>query len=200
MLPPLPGSLRPRGPSASVFYSRLAALFAEMDRAYAASAARSGFHCTGCEENCCRTRFYHHTWLEIHNLFGGYRKLTAPRRAQVAKKAADVLEQERRAAARGEAARAMCPLNFNGRCSLYDHRPMICRLHGIPHVIRRPDGQAVFGPGCEAFGRSCGHQPAATLDRTPFYAEMARLEQEFRRHLQIAGKVRLTVAEIIVGF
>ncbi len=36
-----------------------------------------------------------------------------------------------------------CVLLEHGRCSLYDHRPLICRVHGFPiasTLIERPDG------------------------------------------------------------
>ena len=36
-----------------------------------------------------------------------------------------------------------CVLLEHGRCSLYDHRPLICRIHGFPvasPMIERPDG------------------------------------------------------------
>ena len=36
-------------------------LFEQMDRAYDAAARNSGFVCNGCRDNCCLTRFYHHT-------------------------------------------------------------------------------------------------------------------------------------------
>jgi uncharacterized protein len=38
---------------------------------------------------------------------------------------------------------APCVLLEHGRCSLYDHRPLICRIHGFPvssTMIERPDG------------------------------------------------------------
>ena len=38
---------------------------------------------------------------------------------------------------------APCVLLEHGRCSLYEHRPLICRIHGFPiasTLIERPDG------------------------------------------------------------
>ena len=38
---------------------------------------------------------------------------------------------------------APCVLLEHGRCSLYEHRPLICRIHGFPiasTMIERPDG------------------------------------------------------------
>ncbi|MEZ4577213.1 MAG: hypothetical protein R2861_04100 [Desulfobacterales bacterium] len=42
----------------------------------------------------------------------------------------------------GETSRVMCPLNAGGRCILYSYRPMICRLHGIPHELQHPPAAA----------------------------------------------------------
>jgi hypothetical protein len=94
----------------------------------------------------------------------------------------------------------MCPLNDSGRCELYEYRPMICRLHGIPHVLRRPDGSKTAGPGCDTFERECGSRSDAVLERTPHYRALAALEQEFRRVMGVVKGPKLTVAEMIVQF
>lgn len=81
---------------------------------------------------------------------------------------------------------------------LYEQRPMICRLHGIPHVLHRPDGRTRTGPGCDDFYRQCGRGAAALLDRTPLYMAMADLERRLREKLNYRQKIKMTVAEIIV--
>jgi hypothetical protein len=90
----------------------------------------------------------------------------------------------------------MCPLNLEGRCIVYAHRPMICRMHGIPHELQRPDGRRIRGPGCEAFACS-RHDPDDFLDRTPFYRDMAALEGELRRTIRFRAKIRMTVAQMV---
>ena len=42
----------------------LEALLAKMDHAYRETAKRYGFVCNGCIDSCCRSLFYHHTFLE----------------------------------------------------------------------------------------------------------------------------------------
>ena len=54
------------------FLDRLEILFSEMDRKYDEVADFYGFVCTGCENNCCLTRFYHHSLLEYLYLYEGY--------------------------------------------------------------------------------------------------------------------------------
>jgi len=36
-----------------------------------------------------------------------------------------------------------CPLLEQGRCLLYDDRPIICRTHGLPILLREPEGTRV---------------------------------------------------------
>jgi hypothetical protein len=50
-------------------------LFDEMDQAYTVVAGQYGFQCNGCADNCCLTRFYHHTLLEYLYLVEGLRTL-----------------------------------------------------------------------------------------------------------------------------
>ena len=100
---------------------------------------------------------------------------------------------------RGDLIRVMCPLNERGRCALYDHRPMICRLHGIPHGLRRPDGRLLTGPGCDDYYAQCGNSDPAHLDRTPLYTVMADLECRIRAQLGFSRKIKLTVAEMIIN-
>jgi hypothetical protein len=58
---------------------RLAALFEQMDATYDAVAGQYGFQCHGCEDNCCQTRFYHHTLIEYLFLMEGINALDAGR-------------------------------------------------------------------------------------------------------------------------
>jgi Fe-S-cluster containining protein len=173
------------------FIERLHILYAAMDRAYAEVAAAYGFVCNGCEDNCCLTRFHHHTVLEVLDLSDGMAQLAPERRKTV-------VDAARRIAAMPVEApdRQPCPLLWDRRCLLYAHRPMICRLHGLPNRLVRPDGTLQAADGCAAFHARCG--PAvARLDRTPHYRQMAALEGELRRALEFPGRVHLTVAEMI---
>ena len=75
---------------------------------------------------------------------------------------------------------------------------MICRLHGIAHRLKRPDGQIQTGPGCDDFYTQCGPSPKGQLDRTPLYVAMAQLEQQLRQETGYDQKIKMTIAEIIM--
>ena len=185
------------GPGAA-FLGRLRRLFDEMDAAYQRAAAAYGFVCSGCTDTCCRTRFHHHTLLEYLYLREGFRGLPATRQASIRAKAATVIAQYGRAGMSGVEARPMCPLNAEDRCQVYAHRPMICRLHGIPHELRLPGRPPQQSPGCEEFHRRCGRSAGHLLDRTPLYKELARLEFECRQTLGLQRKIRMTIAEMLL--
>ena len=114
--------------------SKLKALYAEMDRQYEHAASHYGFICSGCDDNCCRTRFYHHTFLEYLYIIDGFNRLSAEIKRETRNRARKVCNQMNE---ENTPFGQMCPLNFEGRCILYIHRPMICRLHGIPHELRK---------------------------------------------------------------
>lgn len=177
---------------------RLETLFERMDEAYGSVSGRYGFHCRGCDDNCCRTRFHHHTLLEFLLLAEGFRRLDAKLRWELKAAAAEVCREYRNGAPAG--ARPLCPLNAGGLCRLYRCRPMICRLHGVPHEMRRPTGGRVHGPGCGAFEARCGSRSPFRLDRTPFYTEMADLERHLRQALGVTEKIKMTVAEMLLRF
>ena len=182
------------------FIEHLKTLYADMDAAYQAAADHYGFHCDGCTDNCCLTRFYHHTHLEYLILRQGF--LSLPRDARVAIQARAVSVRLETAAAEKKQAviRIMCPLNEGGWCRLYDCRPMICRLHGIAHELHLPGRPVSRGPGCEAFTRQAAGGDYFRFDRTPFYREMALLENELKQAAGITTKLKMTVADMIVTF
>lgn len=176
-------------------------LYGQMDHLYAQVSAHYGFKCAGCTENCCLTRFYHHTFLEYIYLRQGFAGLPASKQAAARQRAEaylDVLVQSES----GENAppfRRMCPLNESGWCLLYAWRPMICRLHGIPHELAPPGrSNRVYGDGCAEFAASCGHLPYYPFDRTPFYARMSELEGRLRKALGVSGKSKKTIAHMLV--
>jgi Fe-S-cluster containining protein len=179
---------------------KLADLFSRMEKAYETVAAAYGFECAGCEDNCCLTLFYHHTLLEYLYLYRGYAQLPAAERARLQHAAAQVNQALEQADKKRKAVRSMCPLNREGRCTLYRYRPMICRLHGIPNEMRRSGHAPARGAGCGDFDRQCGDRPYIPFDRTPLYAEMARAEQTLREAVGFREKIRLTVAQMIAGF
>jgi Fe-S-cluster containining protein len=171
------------------FLEGLEGLFARMDRRYSEVADPCGFHCRGCKESCCKTLFYHHTLVEYLYIRKGVLSLEKGRQA-------DILLLSREVSANPDAGR-FCPLNENGGCLLYPYRPMICRLHGLAHELRRPDGTVLRGPGCAAFEALSKEKPSPVLDRTEFYWELSRLEKEARAAFGFYQKLRMTISQMV---
>jgi len=179
-------------------FNGLNALYAKMDLAYAEVADAYGFHCSGCTDNCCLTRFFHHTLIEFLYLRKGFAGLDEKSQEEIRCRAIDVNEQVRQADNSGRVSRVMCPLNRKGLCLLYKYRPMICRLHGIPHEFRHPVRGRMSGPGCHEFEAKCGRQQYIEFNRTPFYQQMALLERRVREMTGIADKLKKTVAQMLL--
>jgi Fe-S-cluster containining protein len=180
------------------FTERLQRIYAAMDTAYGQAAAGYGFVCDGCEESCCRTRFYHHTLIEYLGLREGFRQLRDERQNQIRQRAATVVDAYEKNLIAGTNAKPMCPLNEEGRCLLYAHRPMICRLHGIPHELHPPGRAPQLGPGCAEFHRRCGRAIYHPFDRTPLYTELADIESELQQILAPPRKIRMTISEMLL--
>lgn len=171
-----------------------------MDQRYQQLADYYDFNCTGCEDNCCSSRFYHYTLLEYLCVMEGYIDLKQKKREDVKRNALEVCQQSEQADDRGLPVKLMCPLNYSGLCLIYEYRPMICRLHGISYELHIPGRDIVYGSGCEDFTRqSRGKQPF-NLDRTPIYIEMAELERDLREHLGVTRKINMTLAQMIKSF
>jgi len=179
------------------FLEKLKDLYGEMDRLYDDAASRYDFICTGCDDNCCRTRFYHHTLLEYLYLNAGCGGLSGEPKKHVIDRARHVNRQMNRERSNFG---PMCPLNVDGRCIVYKHRPMICRLHGIPHELHTPGKGVRHHPGCNAFHNACDAVPYVRFDRTALYVKIAGLEKELKATLGVPDRVRMTVAEMIVTY
>jgi hypothetical protein len=182
------------------YIERLKKVYAEMDRSYRNTADRYRFKCSGCEDSCCLTLFHHHTFVEFFYLAVGFRSLKRPRQTLIRQKARAVCGAAQTGAPNRLSARYMCPLNFGNRCCLYAYRPMICRLHGIPSQLHRPGDAPVRSPGCAEFEKRCGQKAYIAFDRTGFYRDLARIEHDLRGQMPAAGKIKLTVAEMILAF
>jgi len=181
------------------YLKQLATLFETMDREYKLTTGTYGFECDGCRDNCCLTRFYHHTLLEYLYLMMGYGGLEKKQQVKIKLRAREVCAQKETTGPETSPALRMCPLNFEGRCILYDHRPMICRLHGIPHHLDHPAKGIRHGPGCDEFTRLCGKKEYVPFDRTPFYFGIAELEKGLRKEMHATQKIKLTVAQMIIA-
>jgi Fe-S-cluster containining protein len=191
--PSLEGKFLPIGAD---LLGRVEQLYARMNEAYSGVADGYGFDCTGCEDNCCTQRFHHHTLAEYFYLLEGLRKADRELAGKIIQRAREVVEAYGEEGHKGRTLPLMCPVNFDGLCHLYSHRPMICRLHGLPHLFRRPDGVTVQGGGCQRF--EALHRASIRMDRTVFYTELASIEKDLRVRLGFTGRYKKTTAQMLL--
>ena len=182
----------------SLFLDRLKVIYEAMDQKYKEAADYYGFHCQGCHDNCCLTRFYHYTLLEYLYVLEGYNTLGPDRQIETRNRALEVCRKTDEADEKGIKVRLMCPLNFDGMCMVYNYRPMICRLHGIPHELQRGGQNVIHSPGCDVFTEQNREKSYFKFDRTPFYIKMAELENEMKIAAGINQKLKMTVAEMLI--
>ncbi len=180
--------------------NKVASLYAAMEEAYGVVAGELSFSCTGCPDNCCDSYFQHHTYTEWAYLWEGLMLLSEEERAVIVERATDYDAKAKEALGRDERPQVMCPLCENGLCSAYKHRLLICRLHGVPSGMTRPDGQLFRFPGCFRCQEITGDNEAVVrMDRTRFFQEFIQLEMEWLGvKRQILPKVKLTIAEMIL--
>ncbi len=178
----------------------LTALYAEMQAAYEQTALLLDFSCHGCPDNCCDSYFLHHTYIEWAYLREGLFGLTQERRDKYLARAADYDKQGELDLIAERRPEIMCPVNDNGRCGLYDHRLLICRLHGVPGSITMPNGQRRSFPGCFRCQEiTAGRRNVTTMDRTRFFKKMRQLEDEFTgSRPQVMPKVQMTLAHMLL--
>jgi len=182
---------------------RLRELYAHMDAAYAASAQAIGLSCQGCADSCCETLFRHHTYVEWVELAQGFAALPPARQAEMREQAESYLRIHQNALP-GTRPRVPCPASVMAEgslvCGLYEHRPMVCRLHGVPNVLVRPGGQQSAFPGCDRAQNLAKTCEPALLDRTPLLSELARLEMDLlgQGRMGRLPRVDLTIAEMLL--
>ena len=173
-----------------------------MDQAYQKAACSYEFVCNGCDDNCCETRFFHHTYIEFGYLLKGLHQLSPKKQEQVITKAQKVCDKTQELLKQQKSVRLMCPLNEDQKCLIYLYRPMICRLHGLAHELQMPGKPVQYTPGCDAFTKHCENlhkEDYYIFDRTPHYIHMAHLEQAFKQEFKIDQRVKMTIAEMIIA-
>ncbi|SLM28835.1 conserved hypothetical protein [Desulfamplus magnetovallimortis] len=182
----------------NIFFNRLRQIYDDMDTEWQNKAAQYGFKCNGCKENCCESEFYHHTFIEKAYLIKGFKTMPLPSRIKTQKRAGKVLKKRDAAAKKGESSKVMCPLNIEEKCMIYPFRPMICRLHGIPHELYTPLKEKIESPGCDA-GAPFFEGKYYQFDRTPYYKKIAALEKDFLDfHFNgKAKRIKQTIAHMI---
>lgn len=180
-------------------------IYGSMVSAYDEVAQEISLSCDGCPDNCCDSFFLHYTYCEWAYLWEGIRALNDEKLDRIMQRARDYVQQSRILIGRGERPQIMCPLNDAGRCGLYTHRLMICRTHGVPATLTRPDGQLLRFPGCfrcqEIVGKTyAAETDAPAMDRTILYQRLAQLESRFLGDKRgLFPKIKMTIAEMIVS-
>jgi len=180
--------------------SRIRELYDKMDSAYAAAARKIDLTCEGCDGVlCCTVDLMVHTFVEMSYLRQGFYALDPLMQSEILIKSRRMVSAKQQAPKGDEYRGAVCALNSAGACVLYQYRPMICRLAGVPHFFTRPNGSKLESGGCKKFDESIpAKNSGEILDRTEFYREMAAMEIE----AVIARGERtekLTIAEILVS-
>ncbi len=179
-------------------------IYAEMAGQYDVVARRLHFSCDGCPDNCCDSFFLHHTYAEWAYLFQGFRELGSERQDDLLGRCRQYVLGCNAAQAKGERPQLMCPLNEAGRCTLYAHRLMVCRTHGVPAVMQRPDGKRLHFPGCfrcqEIVKKKFVHDSQAPrVQRTPLLQRLVSLERGLMgEKLHLYPRVKLTIAQMLL--
>lgn len=183
---------------------RLVRVYQEMETEYDRIASLLDFSCQGCPDNCCDSYFEHHTYVEWAYLWLGFGKLPPESQQEILQRARryDVACNE--ALSKDLRPQVMCPLNDDGLCTLYEYRLLVCRTHGVPASMTRPDGRKIEFPGCfrcqELVGSSApGEKTVPRMERTPLFRQMALLENDLfegKRHLY--PKIKMTIAQMLL--
>ncbi|RUM39652.1 MAG: hypothetical protein DSY70_05340 [Desulfobulbus sp.] len=181
-------------------------IYQAMQEEYELIAEKVPLTCSGCPDNCCDSYFQHHTYSEWAYLWEGLRQLDDETLDRVTEQAKEYVQQSKAALKAGKRPQITCPLlNLEeGLCALYQHRMLVCRMHGVPATLIRPDGQHMRFPGCfrcqeiveENFPQETD---APAMDRTLLFRRLAALESRLmgeRRHLY--PRVKKTIADMIV--
>lgn len=171
--------------------------YRQMDRQWDTIAQKYQFKCNGCEDNCCQSLFFHFTHVEKDYLIHGFKQLATDMQTESLKRARHYLNTTFTPDIPPQSKKIMCPVNESGQCLLYQYRPMICRLHGLPHELHRPGSAPVKGPGC--YAGNFQEQPYFPFDRTPFYRMMAQIEMEYQTETGKAGKIKQTIAQMLLS-
>lgn len=183
---------------------KIETLYGRMEQDYDQVARQLDFSCEECPDNCCDSYFLHHTYAEWAYLWRGIRQLEEGKQRKLVEWAKDYLRKCSKAQEADERPQVMCPLNEDGLCILYAHRLLVCRTHGVPATMRRPDGKVLNFPGCfrcqeivnelKESGAEVAH-----VERTPLLMQLVQVENELlenKRHLY--PKVKKSIAEMIV--
>lgn len=183
---------------------RLKKIYQAMEEQYDEVAQRLAFSCTGCPDNCCDSYFLHYSYVEWIYLWQGMRQLPLQRQQEIVERARRVVRQYADELAREHRPVVMCPLNEEGLCVLYPFRLLVCRTHGVPAAMTRPDGRRLTFPGCFRCQEIVSERKTEAgaipiVERTPLLRQLAMLENELLQDLRDrCPKIRMTIAEMLI--
>jgi hypothetical protein len=184
---------------------RLERIYRAMEKDYDRVATQLSFSCSGCPDNCCDSYFLHHTYVEWAYLWVGFRQLSSEKQNEILARAGEAVSACAEALAQGQRPLVMCPLNEQGLCLLYPYRLLVCRTHGVPATMTRPDGKRLDFPGCFRCqdivnAREIKANNLPRVERTPLLRELVMLENELLTGIrQLCPKVKMTIAEMLVN-
>jgi len=180
-------------------FKQLKSLYGSMDAEYTKVAKQYEFQCKGCKDNCCKTLFYHHTYIEYLYLLKGFEKVNKSKQKQIINNCILVSKEHQKVATNKKTHKIMCPLNYDNLCILYEFRPMICRLHGIPSEFTHPTHKIIYSPGCASGTLLFKDKGYILFERTPYYQKLAELEKQFRQKKKLVKKIKKTVAQMLIN-
>jgi len=181
------------------YFERLAEVYSEIDAEYDRVAKEyDNFSCQGCEDNCCVTVFYHYTLIESLYFMEGFEALPEEKKKESIGRAEEYVKELGNHPFAETGLSIMCPVNYDGLCAVYEHRPMICRIHGLPGVLHSPQKGTQKWEGCDRFKKLHGGNITHEVDRTAFYTRIAFIERDLRQEMVFMQKYKKTIAEMIV--
>ena len=170
---------------------RYASLLERVDREFAEIQTRNQgrMQCrSGCSD-CCRARL---SVAHVEEAFMSRRLASLP----------DELRRDLAEAAETPG-REMCPaLDDEGRCRIYEHRPLICRSFGVPLRHRRP--LALIQPPvidvCDKnfVGESLKVvSEVDVIDQTDLVQELTEIDRDYCKQKKLSDVVRIPIAAIL---
>ncbi len=175
------------------FFTKLKKLYDEMDKEYKEAADKHKFKCESCKDNCCKTFFFHHTYIEAYYFIEKLKRLKSKEYQSVVLKAKQNIQKNQKES-------YSCPVFVDEKCILYEARPLICRLHGIPYKFTNfVSNETKKGQGCLFFSKTAIHTNEIFLDRTKIYHDLMKLEVAFRKEKNFTKKIKMTITDFILS-
>ena len=175
------------------FLEDLQNLFDHMEKEYDRVAEIYQFSCDGCTQNCCTTNFQHYTVLEMELLKAGLSSIPEEEKNEIVEKARIAVEEKK------AGGNPRCPILLENRCRMYKYRPMLCRMHGQPYLLKNPVSGTVMGDGCLVFQEKNQPPYETQIDRTTFFIKFAELERRARESGQYSSQAKArTIPEMIL--